>query len=159
MTKEELLKKINVDLFSASDEIKAGLIPFDLVTEVIRENHHFPNFIKTAHFIHPDCTVEVFKEFYSPLFSGPTGLLRKDILEKSPVFKHLEAVATAFECKDASYETIKNTYPVWKSTFDALIKNPHISDEFKVIYFDITEDVSVLPEYLRKIFVFWKIVK
>ena len=79
---------------------------------------------------------------------------RDTILMKSPVFKHLEAIAFVFSTEDASPEGIKAIFNGNKGWFKKLLKNPHINDEFRIIYYELTDDQTYLHDDLKDCFIF-----
>jgi len=154
MTKEELLKRIEKDPVPLSDEIREGSIPFKLLTKVIEENKDILPIIRISHLIHPDCDILVFGKHYFQLMTDTQLASREVILTKSRIFRYLWAIAHVMHCKDPSEETIKSMYPENKYFFEKLIKNPHITDEFKIIYCSVTGDTSHLPQDVQDCFVF-----
>jgi len=152
MKTQELLQKIEDDPVSLSDEIREGSIPFDDVTKVIEKD--IPPVIKISYLIHPDCTIEKFTKYYFYILEETKWQSRDTILTKAPIFKHLEVVAFVLNSKETSPEAFEKCYQNNKHTFKKLIKNPHISSEFKFIYYNLTGDSSYLPQDIQDCFIF-----
>ena len=154
MTEEKIIKEIEDDPVSLSDKIREGSVPFDILTDIIKTCKDIRPVIIISHLIHPDCTIDVFKHRYYYVLEETKWMSKDTILTKSPIFRYLEAIAFIMSCKEVSSSAIEGLYKTNSHDFNKLIKNPHISTEFKIIYFNVTGDPSYLPQEINDCFVF-----
>lgn len=153
---KELLQKIEDDPVSLSDKIREGTIPFDDVTEIIENHSDVPIIIRISYLSHPDCTLAEFKKWYYQT-DGDTSwqsVARDLTLTKSPIFRHLEAITFVLSCKDESPKSFEERYITNNHLFKKLIKNPHINEEFKIIYYILTDDPTYLSQDIKDCFFF-----
>lgn len=143
---EEIIKK---DPHSLSDDIRKGKILFSDLSEWM-EKIDTPPIIHFSYLINPDCTLDEFKKYFDELRNDLSIMVYK----KARIFNNMDVIAYVLNAKDTSKKSIKYTFNEKKFIFTRLIINPYINDDFKIIYYELTDDSSHLPEKAQDIFVF-----
>ena len=148
MNFEDFKKYVTVDPHYLADIIRQGDIYFnDIISYVSQvEKVDITPIIKFAILVHPDCTIKYFKEQYRALVKKSGSVAKYYILEHTHLVSSISIIAYILHAEENTIESIKATFIVKQPTFKLLLKNPKISKEFKVAYYELTGDESSLPE-------------
>ena len=150
----EFNKLIEDDPHLLSYKIKKGKMSFSSLTKWLNKVKNVP-LIDVAYVMHPDCTLGAFKKTYKDLLKTPNiHRFKSTILLNARIFNNMDAIAFILNVKNTEDLTIKSSYPLERTAYKNLVKNPHINPTFKIIYYDLTGDEKFLPSEATDIFLF-----
>jgi len=141
------------DRHALSDKISKGEIPFNLCLEG-HGRFGFPPLLLWAMMMHPNCTIEFFKNNYPRLSKSQGSIFKAKVLPEAKILENLEAIQVVVDADEPTVDSIMSKYSMCLKDFLQMSKNPFLDKEIIIKIYENNGDVSILPEELKDMFIF-----